>query len=113
MEQIQQQIQTEVASFQNYQKEFDQAIKNRSQLESQLKENEQVDEEFKLLKEDAVVYKMVGPCLLKQDQEESKHNVGKRIEFIKGEIKRSELVIKDLQQKQEKSKSKVLILIDC
>ena len=112
MEKIQAEVQKEVAIFQNCQKEFDTAVKGRSQLESQLKENEQVHQEFQLLKEDAVVYKMIGPCLLKQDQEESKQNVSKRIEFIKGEIKRSELVIKDLQSKQEKSKSKVLIGID-
>ena len=107
MEKVQNEIQKEVALFQSTQREFDTAVKNRSQLESQLKENEQVSLEFEKLREDSVVYKMVGPCLLKQDQEESKQNVAKRIEFIKGEIKRSELVIKDLQAKQEKSKAKV------
>jgi len=41
---------------------------------------------LKLLKEDANVYKLVGPTMLKQDLVEAGENVTKRIEFIKGEV---------------------------
>lgn len=41
---------------------------------------------MRLLKEDAVVYKQVGPTLIRQEPEEAKENVGKRIEFIRKEM---------------------------
>jgi len=45
-------------------------------------------QEFKMLSEDANVYKLVGPILAKQDLDECKNNVSKRIEFIDKEIAR-------------------------
>ena len=58
----------------------------RQQLDSQLRENEQVAKEFGKLKGDNQVYKLIGPVLVKQDQVEAISNVEKRIEFIKGEM---------------------------
>jgi prefoldin beta subunit len=107
---LQEQLQKEVAAYQSLQKDYDKAIGNRTQLESQLKENEQVQAEFKFLKDDAAIYKMIGPCLVKQDRAEADSNVAKRIEFIQGEIKRSEALIKDLQEKQEKKKMEIVKL---
>ncbi|KAJ3314296.1 hypothetical protein HDV04_000662 [Boothiomyces sp. JEL0838] len=104
---IQQSLQEQVAQFQQIQKEYDQAVQNRTALESQLKENEQVSIEFGLLKDDSNIYKMIGPCLVKQDRVEAVSNVKKRIEYITGEIKRSEQLIKELQDKQEKKKLEV------
>ena len=46
--------------------------------------------EFKLLKEEANVYKLVGPILAKQPLSECRSNVEKRVEFIKREIARQE-----------------------
>jgi len=51
-------------------------------------ENDMVLSEFKLLKEEANVYKLVGPVLAKQDLAECMNNVTKRIEFIDKEIAR-------------------------
>lgn len=51
-------------------------------------ENDMVLQEFKMLSEDANVYKLVGPILAKQDLDECKNNVSKRIEFIDKEIAR-------------------------
>jgi len=62
------------------------AVANRQQLETQLQENKMVQEEFALLKQDAVVYKLVGPALIKQDTSDSIQNVNKRIEFINNEM---------------------------
>ena len=45
-------------------------------------ENEMVLQEINLMDQDAVIYKLVGPILAKQDINESKANVSKRIEFI-------------------------------
>ncbi|KAJ3305651.1 hypothetical protein HDV03_001296 [Kappamyces sp. JEL0829] len=78
---------------------------------SQLKENEGVQLEFKLLEDDdSVVYKLIGPVLVKQDRAEAVGNVKKRIEFISGEIKRSETMISELQDKLEKKKLEVVKL---
>ncbi|KAJ1928689.1 Prefoldin subunit 6 [Tieghemiomyces parasiticus] len=62
------------------------AVENRQKLESQLQENEIVQKEFKLLKDDANVFKLIGPVLVKQDRPEATANVDKRIEYITAEM---------------------------
>ena len=42
-------------------------------------------QELEMLDEDANVYKLIGPVLIKQDLVEAKSNVGKRLEFISNE----------------------------
>ena len=64
-------------------------------------------QELKLLEEDANVYKLVGPVLVKQDLVEAKANVNKRLEFIKGEIERVEQQLTKLQDKQSKRQQQV------
>ncbi len=75
---------------------------NRQQLEGQLTENTLVKEvnicrsimynywylfeEMDYLDDDAVIYKMIGPVLVKQDLNEAKQNVSKRIEYINAEM---------------------------
>lgn len=61
-------------------------VNNRQQLDSQLKENEMVDEEFKLLKEESQIYKLVGSVLVKQERAEASSTVSKRLEYIKNEM---------------------------
>jgi prefoldin beta subunit len=39
-----------------------------------------------MLAEDANVYKMIGPVLVRQDTLEARSNVSKRLEFIAGEL---------------------------
>jgi len=43
-------------------------------------------QEFKTLKDDANVFKLVGPVLLKQDKDEAVAAVNGRLEFIGGEM---------------------------
>lgn len=43
-------------------------------------------QEMKLLEDDATLYKMIGPILVKQDLAEAKQNVDKRIEYITREM---------------------------
>ncbi len=64
-------------------------------------------QELKLLEEDANVYKLVGPVLVKQDLVEAKANVNKRLEFIRGEIERVEQQLAKLQDKQSKRQQQV------
>lgn len=65
---------------------FQTAVEARQQLDSQLRENQQVAKEFGKLTANNQVYKLIGPVLVKQDQVEAKSNVDKRIEFIKSEM---------------------------
>lgn len=55
---------------------------NRRQLESQLTENKMVKDEFERLESDTGVFKLVGPVLVKQDLNEAKEVINKRIEYI-------------------------------
>lgn len=64
-------------------------VKQRAVLESQLNENKCVLDELNLLGPDNKVYKLFGPVLVKQELEESRQNVGKRIEYISKELKSS------------------------
>ena len=43
-------------------------------------------QELDLLNEDANVYKLIGPVLVKQDLAEANANVRKRIEYISAEL---------------------------
>lgn len=76
----------------------------KQKLEAQLSENTIVEEEFALLTLDSIVYKLTGPVLIQQDLEEAKHNVAKRIEFIKNELKRVDAALADIDEKGEKQK---------
>ena len=42
--------------------------------------------QFKTLKDDATIYKLVGPVLLKQETTEAKSTVEGRLEFIEKEM---------------------------
>lgn len=42
--------------------------------------------EFSVLNEDANIYKLIGPVLVKQDRAEAVMNVDKRLEFIEAEM---------------------------
>ncbi|KAE8715341.1 putative prefoldin subunit 6 [Hibiscus syriacus] len=58
----------------------------RKKYTIQLGENELVLKELNLLNEDANVYKLIGPVLVKQDLAEANANVRKRIEYISAEL---------------------------
>jgi len=64
-------------------------VKQRALLESQLNENKCVLDELNLLGPDNKVFKLCGPILVKQELEDSRQNVGKRIEYISKELKSS------------------------
>lgn len=73
----------------------------RQKLEAQLTENNIVKEELDILNAQNVVYKLIGPVLVKQDLDEAKATVGKRLEYINGEIQRHENLLKELERKSE------------
>uniref|UniRef100_A0A0D3F316 Prefoldin subunit 6 n=1 Tax=Oryza barthii TaxID=65489 RepID=A0A0D3F316_9ORYZ len=60
--------------------------------------------ELELVNDEANVYKLIGPVLVKQDLAEAKANVKKRIEYISAELKRMDRALKDLEEKQNSKK---------
>ncbi|XP_073417463.1 prefoldin subunit 6 isoform X2 [Dendrobates tinctorius] len=77
----------------------------RQKLEVQLTENNIVKDELALLDDSNTVYKLIGPVLVKQDLEEAKSTVDKRLQYINGEIKRYETLLKDLEQRSEQQRT--------
>ncbi|CAG0884085.1 unnamed protein product [Darwinula stevensoni] len=106
-EAIQKKFQQEVERLKGLQKDSQKIIQSRQQLDAQLNENTLVLEELQKLESDANVFKLIGPVLVKQDTEEAKQNVQKRIEYIQGELKHCDTTLKDLNEKQESHKESI------
>ncbi|XP_068246012.1 prefoldin subunit 6 [Palaemon carinicauda] len=105
--QMQKKFEGELVSFKKLQKDLTKTTTLRSQLDGQLNENKVVKEELDLLEENAVVYKLIGPALIKQDLEEARQNVGKRIDYIQQEIKRHESGMEELEKKAEEKRESI------
>jgi len=90
------QLRTVRAEFERLQSELSKAVETRQQLEAQQAENESVRQEFARLTPNNTIYKLIGPCLVKQEEGEAKANVDKRLEFISAEINRIETTLKEL-----------------
>ena len=43
-------------------------------------------QELDLINEENVVYKLIGPALIRQDLEEARQNVSKRVDYIQQEM---------------------------
>ncbi|CAG0921914.1 unnamed protein product [Notodromas monacha] len=104
MEALQKQLQEKVSAFKSTQKEMSNLVSQRHQLDAQLSENTIVLEELKLLDPGCEVFKMIGPVLVKQDLDESKGNVEKRIDYISRELKRHEDLLQKLEEKRSNLK---------
>ncbi len=63
--------------------------------------------------EDANVFKLIGPALIKQDLVEAKSNVTKRLEFIRGELERADSQIKSLEGKSKDKEAEVRVVVVC
>lgn len=100
-EELQKAVRTEVEKFKQAQKDYHKALSQRQQLDGQLNENIAVKKELDLLKAEDDVFKLLGPVLIKQDLEEAKQNVSKRMEYISSELKRVEDTITTLDKKQD------------
>lgn len=65
-------------------------IINKQRMTEKKSENEMVMAEFKMLADEAAIFKMVGPVMAKQSLFECKDMVTQRIAFIDKEIARLE-----------------------
>jgi len=104
----QQHLQNLSEQYQKLEGELQNKIQSRQKLESQQQENKAVQKEFAGLKDDANIYKLVGPVLLKQDKTEAVLAVDGRLEFIENEIKRTENQIKETQEKSDKIRTEII-----
>jgi prefoldin beta subunit len=82
----------------------------RAQYIGQKNENDLVKKELGLLEDDAVLYKLVGPVMIKQDLDEAKQNVDNRIKYFTGELGRLDTRQKELEDQQEKQRSTLVEL---
>ena len=81
-------MEVEAKRHQELSNEIQEMQKGRQKQLSQLNENTMVKQELDLISGDtAVVYKKIGPCLVKQDLGSAKDWVSKRIEFVENRIK--------------------------
>lgn len=94
----------------NYVTDLQGAVEARQKLEAQQSENEAVKNEFDGLKEDAGIYKLVGPVLLKQDRTEAVSAVDGRLEYIGKEISRTENRINELQTASDNKRVELMQL---
>ena len=79
--------------------EFRKVVVNKQKMAEKKQENEMVMAEFKMLDDDANVFKMVGPILAKQSLFECKDLVQQRIAFIEKEVARLETLENEFQGK--------------
>ncbi|XP_066842994.1 prefoldin subunit 6 [Anser cygnoides] len=100
-EQIQKKLQGELEKYQQLQKDLSKSVAARQKLEAQLTENNIVKEELELLDDTNAVFKLMGPVLVRQDMEEARATVAKRLAYITGEIKRYEQQMQEMEQKSE------------
>ena len=107
---IQAQVQKETEKFQQLQADVTKNHTARLRFTQQLQESEMVKKELDLLDEEAVVYKLVGPALIKQDLVEAKANVEKRMDFMKKESDRLDNSLKGLESKQMQAQQEVAAL---
>ncbi|KAH9974512.1 Prefoldin [Russula compacta] len=107
---LQARLQAASSDYQKLQADLSNAVEARQRLDAQLSENEVVKKEFATLTPNNAIFKLVGPVLVKQDQAEAKGTVEKRLEFIRGEIKRIEAQIQEIEQKSEKKKVELVEL---
>lgn len=82
----QQKLQALSEEYQKLQTDLQTNVQARQQLEAQQQENQSVQKEFASLSDDANIYKLVGPVLLKQEKNEATMAVDGRLEFIGKEM---------------------------
>ncbi|KRY36098.1 Thymidylate synthase, partial [Trichinella spiralis] len=94
-------LELEILKLQNIQNDIKKQARIRQQVETQYTENHFALEELNLLTDQTLIYKMIGPVLVKHSLAEAKGTIIKRLEFIEQEKKR-------LDDALEKAKNEVV-----
>ncbi|KAM5587692.1 prefoldin subunit 6 [Rosa sericea] len=104
---LQRELEAKANDLSKIQKDISKNHQVRKKYTIQLGENELVLKELDLLSEDANVFKLIGPVLVKQDLAEARANVRKRIEYISAELKRLDATLQDMEEKQNSKKEAI------
>jgi len=99
---MQQDVEAEVGELKKLESELAKSLEGKRSYMESLHENEMALKEFQLLEDDANVFKMIGPVLVKQDTKEAQDNVNRRLNYYKEEIERKDKYEEDLQSKIQK-----------
>jgi prefoldin beta subunit len=100
-------VDAEVAKFRELQEELEKLHTDVQLLGGQEAENEMVLQELDLISDDSSVYKMVGPVLIKQETEDSRQTVRKRLEFIRGEKEKLQSKVTAKEKRGQELSAKV------
>lgn len=101
---IQKKLQGELEKYQQLQKDLSKSVAARQKLEAQLTENNIVKEELELLDDTNTIFKLLGPVLVRQDMEDARVTVAKRLQYITGEIKRYEQQMQEMEKRSEQQR---------
>ncbi|CAI9773273.1 unnamed protein product [Fraxinus pennsylvanica] len=107
LKELQRDLESKANDLSKLQKDIAKNHQVRKKYTIQLGENELVLRELDLLNEDANVYKLIGPVLVKQDLAEANANVRKRIDYISAELKRLDATLQDFEEKQNSKKEAI------
>ncbi|XP_011628658.1 prefoldin subunit 6 isoform X1 [Amborella trichopoda] len=110
LRELQHEIETQANLLSKLQKDTTKNHQVRKQYTIQLGENELVLKELDLLNENANIYKLIGPVLVRQDLAEANANVRKRIEYISAELKRLDGTLQGLEEQQHEKREAILKL---
>mmetsp|Transcript_33163 Transcript_33163/g.48626 ORF Transcript_33163/g.48626 Transcript_33163/m.48626 type:complete len:137 (-) Transcript_33163:54-464(-) len=80
----------------------------KQQYLTQYNENKGVQNEFENIDEGAAVFKKIGVVLVKQDKEDAKNNVKRRLEMIQGQINDVTKAMKKNDDEEERITKKIL-----
>merc|ERR1712080_756029 len=105
LQNMQKELESQVEKVNKTTKERDAIGKRIGQFEAQLSETKVVLSELELVGDDATVYKLLGPVLVKQEKEIALQTINNRKDFMENELKKSESQIekiaKTLAKEQE------------
>ncbi|PFH38167.1 putative prefoldin subunit 6 [Besnoitia besnoiti] len=82
-------------------------LQMRNKLMTQQNENEGVAKELAQLQEDSVLYKIVGPVLVRQNKDDATATVNKRLDYIRGELQRCDKLDSDMKAQLKESTQRI------
>jgi len=98
----------ETGEIKKIEQEYTKVVAGKRSLVEKKSENEMVLQELNLVKDDAaIIYKLVGPILAKQDLGEAKTNVKTRLDYITKEVDRMDHLEGEFNGKVEDKKRNI------
>merc|ERR1711990_44908 len=107
LQNMQKGLEAQVEKVNKFNKEKENVGKRIGQFEAQLSETKVVFSELEILKEDAIVYKLLGPVLVKQDRDEALTTVKTRSSYMESELKKCETSLIDIGKKLAREQSEL------